>query len=135
MTDKKDEAGLLSFDDIYDPAIAATLSEKEPNRTADKPKKKDGRGKPRHAGKLGQDKTGHGKVTYRISPARQELVRDIAKAEQVHHYDIVEVAIVAFVNAYRAGLVDLDPLKQSAASLKAAHTLEVPDDYIFYLNP
>lgn len=127
-SDKKD-AGFMNFD----PAIAASLGERRQPAVSseEKPKKKDGRGKSGHGGELGQDHTGRSKVTYNISKERQALVRNIAKKEEVHYYDIVEAAIVAFANAYEAGQVDLSPYKKSATSLKAANTLEIPPDFYF----
>lgn len=93
---------------------------------------KDGRGKPGNAGQLGIDKRGQGKVTYYLPINRQNLVKEMATAEDVSQTDIVEVAIVAFYNAWKAGRFDLDDLKSATKSLRVLWKIDVPDKFGFF---
>jgi hypothetical protein len=85
----------------------------------------DGRGRAAHAGKLGTDNRGAAKATYYISTDSQELVREMATAEDVAQSDIVEVALIFFHRAYAAGQIDLFPLKEPARSLKCSWKLDL----------
>ncbi len=89
----------------------------------------DGRGQAGHAGQRGTDKTGRAKATYNIPVDRQELVRQMAEAEDVSQADIVEAAIVALYNAWQAAQVELYEFKSPTRSLKATWKLEIPDDF------
>lgn len=141
MSDTSDD--FLDFGEVYDPAIAATISQGERRMAKPVPKKKsakaskekdtDGRGKPGNAGRVGQDVLGREKVTFNLPIRRQNLVREMAQAEDVSQADIVEAGIVALYNAWQAGKVDLESLKGFAKSLRVTHKLEVPDD--FYFSP
>jgi hypothetical protein len=93
---------------------------------------KDGRGKPGNAGEIGIDKRGQGKVTYYLSVSRQNLVKEMATAEEVSQTDIVEAAVVAFYNVWRAGKLDLDDLKSATKSLRVLWKLDVPDKFGFF---
>jgi len=88
-----------------------------------------GKGKPGHGGELGRDKAGRSKATYNISIDRQDLVRKMAKQEEVSQADIVEAAVVAFHNAWEDGQVDLDDFKAPTRSLKVMWELNVPDEF------
>lgn len=92
----------------------------------------DGRGKPGNAGEVGRDKEGVTKVTYALPISRQDLVRQMAEAEDVSKTDIAEAAIVAFYNAWKAGKVDLSGLKTPAKSLRFSWHLEIPDELSFF---
>lgn len=89
----------------------------------------DGRGRPGHAGRIGQDNLGRSKATYNLPVERQNLVREIAGAEDVAQADIVEAAVVALYNAWQAGKVDFHELKTPARSLRVSWKLVVPDDF------
>lgn len=95
-----------------------------------------GRGKPGHAGQRGMDKRGVSKATYNISIARQDLVTEMARAEQLTKADVVEAAIVAFYNAWQAGRVDLEDLKVISYSQKqpwrSTVRLDLPDDFALF---
>lgn len=92
----------------------------------------DGRGQAGHAGRRGVDKTGRAKATYNIPVSRQELIRQIAEAEDVSQADIVETAIVAFYNAWQTSRVELHEFKAPTRSLKATWKLEIPDDFSLF---
>lgn len=94
----------------------------------------DGRGRPGHAGQKGVDKRGHQKATYYIPVERQDLVREMAKAEDVSQGDMIELAIVSLYNAWRAGKLDLDDLKHPKKSLHVMWELRVPDEFNFFLD-
>ena len=89
----------------------------------------DGRGRPGHAGQVGQDKQGRSKVTYNIPLDRQALVREMAQDEDVSQADIVEAAIVALHNAWQAGKVDFHLMKNPARSLRVSWKLTIPDEF------
>jgi hypothetical protein len=92
----------------------------------------DGRGRPGHAGEVGVDKRGQAKATYYFPKARQDLIRKIASDEDLTQGSIVEAAIVAFYNAWKAGKVNLENMKTPARSLKATWELRVPDEFGFF---
>lgn len=89
----------------------------------------DGRGRPGHAGELGRDKLKRSKATYNLSVDRQNLVREMAEAEDISQADVVELAVVALYNAWQAGVIDLQDMKTPARSLRVASKLVVPDDF------
>lgn len=90
---------------------------------------KDGRGQPGHAGQRGRDKTGLTKATYALPIHRQEMVREMAAAEDCSQTDIVEAAVVALYNAWQAGQVDFSELKMTTRSLRFSWRLEIPDNF------
>jgi hypothetical protein len=92
---------------------------------------KDGRGRPGHAGELGRDKAGLEKATYALPVSAQAMIREIAEAEDVSRSDIVHAAAVAFYNAWKAGRVDLNPLKRPTKSLRFSWVLEIEDDFFW----
>jgi hypothetical protein len=89
----------------------------------------DGRGRAGRSGQKGVDSAGRSKATYNVTRPRQDLVREMAGAEDVSQSDIVEAAIVAFYNAWAGGKVDLAGLKKPARSLKATWKIAVPDEF------
>lgn len=93
---------------------------------------RDGRGKPGNAGEVGTDKRGQDKVTYYLPKPRQDLVKEIAGSESVSQTDIVEIAVVAFYNAWKAGRIDLDDLKGATKSLRVLWKLDIPDKFSFF---
>lgn len=101
----------------------------EQKEIANKTAGRDGRGRPGNAGERGKDKTGASKATYALPTHRQELVREMADAEDVSQTDIIEAAIVALYNAWKAGRVDFGPIKTGAKSLRVTWHLEVEDTF------
>lgn len=91
-----------------------------------------GRGKPGHGGQLGVDKTGRSKATYDLELDRQAMIEEMAQTEEVAKSDIVEAAIVAFYNAWKAGQVDLVDLKEPTRSLRAIYKLTIPSEFSFF---
>lgn len=94
----------------------------------------DGRGQAGHAGQKGVDKRGHEKATYYIPVERQNLVREMAKAEDVSQSDMIELAVVGLYNAWRAGKLDLAGLKIPKKSLHVMWELSVPEDFSLFLD-
>jgi hypothetical protein len=117
----KSKGEFVEFGDV-DPAVEALISQK-------KPKSGPQRGKPGSAGRVGQDQTGRQRATYDVTIPRQNMIREIAKAEQTGQGDIIEAAIVAFYNAWQAGKVELEPYKSVHASLKSPFKTIVPDEF------
>jgi hypothetical protein len=124
MAAKKGErrSGLTGQPSIVQKLVGQAQERQEAERT-------DGRGRAGHGGERGQDKRGYDKATYYVSLARQDLVREMAEVEDVSQSDIVEAAIVALYNAWKAETVDLEPLKKPTRSLKAGSALVVPEDF------
>lgn len=111
---------------VHHLASQATEAQRE---AADQAAGKDGRGRPGNAGEKGRDRTGAAKATYALPTRRQELVREMAEAEDVSQTDIVEAAIVALYNAWKADRVDFGSIKTGAKSLRATWHLEVEDNF------
>jgi hypothetical protein len=122
------QSGLTAPDSIVKRMVNQAAERQEAEDA--KAQGKDGRGRPGHAGKVGRDNKGTEKRTYYIPLGRQELVEEIAKIEEVSQSNIVEAAILAFYNAYKAGKVDLYQYREiHGQSLKVAYRLELPDDF------
>jgi len=86
----------------------------------------DGRGRPGHAGQKGRDKTGRAKATFDISLPVQKELRALAAETGIVISDLAEAALLAFIRAYRAGQIDLEPYKTPIRSLKADFKLDLP---------
>jgi hypothetical protein len=122
------QSGLTAPDSIVKRMVGQAAERQEAEVA--KAEGKDGRGKPGHAGQVGRDNKGVEKKTYYIPLDRQQLIEEIAATEEVSQSNIVEAAILAFYNAYKAGKVDLYKFKEiHGQSLKVAYRLELPDDF------
>jgi hypothetical protein len=128
MTKKAErQSGLTAPDSIVKRMVDAAQARQD--EAADLAAGKDGRGKPGHAGELGKDKTGLTKATYALPIARQALVREMAEAEDVSQTDIIEAAIIALYNTWKAGQLDFSGLKTPAKSLRFSWSLQIPDNF------
>ena len=66
------------------------------------------------------------RMTYDLPRDIIEGVREVAKSESVCASDVVALALCEFLDRYKAGDVDLEPLKTPARSLRFAHRLALP---------
>lgn len=127
MNPKPDRrSGLAGQSTVQRLVTQATEAQRE---TADQVAGRDGRGRPGNAGEKGRDRTGATKATYALPVKYQDLIRQVAEAEDVSQTDIVKLAAVIVYNARKAGRIDFESMKVAARSLKASWYLEVEDDF------
>jgi len=69
------------------------------------------------------------KGTYDLPARLMAAVDEIGDRESIAKSDVVALALTHFVEAYRAGQVDLEPLKERARSLRVEWKLKLPADW------
>ena len=67
------------------------------------------------------------RMTYDLPKSLIDAIRDIADSENIPQSDAAALALVQFVERYRAGEVEIESLKQHAKSLKFIYRLSIED--------
>lgn len=93
-----------------------------------------GRGRPGNAGELGVDSAQRTKATYDISKTTQTALRQIAEDSGISIKSLAEAALRGFANGVLSGSIDLSEFQVRARSLKAEWELELPDDFVLFLE-
>lgn len=69
------------------------------------------------------------KATYDLPLRLLEAVTEISEKESIAKSDLVALAIIRFVDAYRAGNLSLRELKKRTRSLRYEWKLEIPPEW------
>jgi hypothetical protein len=68
------------------------------------------------------------KATYDLPLSLIEAIKQISKTESVPRSDLAVLALVRFIESYKAGEIKLEPLKIPNDSLMFEWKLDLPDD-------